>query len=517
MLVCQVFQNCNKQIPGLIHPVLFANASSKCSQEFKIKTECMDKDVGAVLSYSCSDQVNQTNEGCKDILRISACQGEIQTCNHCKYSSVGVDINTLCVNKTGPLIVFFDRRCENLPNQLTIWHEIHVFLDEQLESSAHLSTHFFTTSSSSPSTSEQYTSFSTTDNILTKSDMNNQEKRTFEIIGLAVGISASVAVIIIIACVLIFLRKKKRSSKKQCTQISSNGQDYIGNQNIAMPWPGDSEYNDLKVRRESHKYGELKFVSEATGDSCYDVIDANEHTRETKVFSDEHGTFQNDSSSRSCQEYAMLDPSEKWKTESNKSSDRDTACDDYTVLEAEEARINHPAYPPSDQFDKSLNTYQTKNNEKKLEVTSSHNATREDYTVLDPELTGFNRMNHTGNNKLLEKRAIFDPTIREMDHNTTHPLKEDTKYYELAKPIDEDGKEITCHKYDGDYGFSQDSDYNQLKAEHPKYSEEHVYNHTVDDVYDTTSHNKKCTTPDNTYDYFSGDKTDDDYNIPMKM
>lgn len=300
------------------------------------------------------------------------------------------------------------------------------------------------------------------------------------------------------------------SSKKESPQTSSNGQDYIGNQNIAMPWPGYSpEYTDMKVQRESHKYGELKSANEATGDSYYDVIDANEHAREIKVFSVEQVIFQNESSSIPCQDYAMLDPNEKWNTEPNTSPYRDTGCDDYTVLEAEEANDNHPVNPPSDQLDKSPRTHQTKNIETKMEGKSTNNAKRDNYIVLDPKLTGFNRMNDTGNDE-------FDPRIRDMEHDTTHPVKENTNCYELAKPVLEDGKENTCHKYDGDYGSCQDSDY-QINGGHPTYSEEHVYNHTVDDVYDTTSHNKKSTVPDNTYDYFSGNQTDDDYNIPMKM
>ncbi|CAG2218855.1 unnamed protein product [Mytilus edulis] len=131
-----------------------------------------------------------------------------------------------------------------------------------------------------------------------------------------------------------------RSSKKESTQTSTNIQDYIGHQNVAMPWSGDSsEYTDMKVRQESHKYGELKSVNAATGDSCYDVIDANEHPRKTEIFSVKQGIFQNDSSSIACQEYAMLDPSEKWKTESDTTTYHEIACDDYTVLEAEEGKV----------------------------------------------------------------------------------------------------------------------------------------------------------------------------------
>ncbi|XP_063447543.1 uncharacterized protein LOC134727085 [Mytilus trossulus] len=341
------------------------------------------------------------------------------------------------------------------------------------KSSTHLPTQFFTASPSSSSKTEQQLSFSKT--------------------GLAVGISVAIAVIIVVACVLIILRKQKSSPKKESTQTPTNNHDYVGTQNIAMPRSEDSsEFNDLKLRREPHKYGELQSKSKPTGDTCYDCIDANEHARETNVLSVEGLP------SRSCQEYAMLDPSEKWNTESNTSPYRDTGCDDYTVLGAEKAITNHAAYPPS-------NHLKYKNNE----VKSSNNAKRDNYVVLDPKLTGFNRMKDTGNDN-------FDPNPRDIVHGSTHPLKENTNCYELAKPVLNDGKENTCHKYDGDYGSCQDSDY-QLNAGHPTYSEEHVYNHTVDDVYDSTSHNKKSTVPDNTYDYFSGNQTDDDYNLPMKI
>ncbi|XP_076073859.1 uncharacterized protein LOC143045312 isoform X2 [Mytilus galloprovincialis] len=380
--------------------------------------------------------------------------------------------------------------------------------DERLSSkpSTHLTTPIFTASPRSSPTTEQQEIFSTTDaqsslksttylptQFFTPSPSSSsktEQQVSFSKTGLAVGISVTIAVIIVISCMLIILRKRKSSSKKQSTQSSTNDKDYIGTQNVAMPRSGDSpEYNDLKVRRETHKYGELQYISKPKDGTCYDYIDANEHARGTKVSSVEQGI---------CQEYSMLDPSEKWNTESNTSSYHHAACNDYTVLETEKAITNHVAYPPSVHL-------KYKNNE----VKSANNAKRDNYIVLDPKVTGFNRMNDTGNDK-------FDPNPRDMVHDTTHPVKENTNCYELAKPVLKDGKEKTCHKYDGDYGSCQDSDY-QLNAGHPTYSEEHVYNHTVDDVYDSTSHNKKSAVPDNTYDYFSGNQTDDDYNIPMKM
>lgn len=53
LLMCQVFQNCYNTLSGEIVPVLLGEGSSKCSEEPKIQTSCINNGNGAELSYLC--------------------------------------------------------------------------------------------------------------------------------------------------------------------------------------------------------------------------------------------------------------------------------------------------------------------------------------------------------------------------------------------------------------------------------------------------------------------------------
>ncbi|CAG2218854.1 unnamed protein product [Mytilus edulis] len=197
---------------------------------FKISFKIRDINLSSALeadwilnfNEAGSDQNEQTDEGCKDTLRISMCKeaSRDNECDDCANSNGGIDIDTSCFNGPVPLTEYFkfDKQCQKMQDQLTVLHDIYdeqlslefsspfftQFLttsstsppitekqvtfsttDEQLslEFSSPFFTQFLTTSSTSPPITEKQVTFSTTDNILTKSDMNNQDTRSSEIIG----------------------------------------------------------------------------------------------------------------------------------------------------------------------------------------------------------------------------------------------------------------------------------------------------------------------------------------------
>ncbi|CAG2242737.1 unnamed protein product [Mytilus edulis] len=107
--------------------------------------------------------------------------------------------------------------------------------------------------------------------------------------------------------------------------------------------------------------------------------------------------------------------------------------------------------------------------------------TADSYMVLDPTQTGFNR-------QIL----------------STTPVG-----YEFAKPVrDTENKIIEDDQYaisDGVYDHSGNNCH--------KESENNIYNHTVDTIYDSGSHKRNEEEKEDTYDHFFGQTTEDDYDI----
>ncbi|CAC5389527.1 unnamed protein product [Mytilus coruscus] len=108
----------------------------------------------------------------------------------------------------------------------------------------------------------------------------------------------------------------------------------------------------------------------------------------------------------------------------------------------------------------------------------------ENYMVLDPNETGFDRSN----------------------------ISDKNQPYELAKPISD--------KYTDDendrYAVSQEGTYDYSGSNRRTELEDNIYNHAVDDVYDSGSHKRTNEGKDDTYDHFFGQKTEDDYDISRK-
>ncbi|CAC5361486.1 unnamed protein product [Mytilus coruscus] len=121
---------------------------------------------------------------------------------------------------------------------------------------------------------------------------------------------------------------------------------------------------------------------------------------------------------------------------------------------------------------------------------SNSKFTGNNYLVLDPNETGFNRS--------------------EGSKNTNWS-------YELAKPIHH-GNRIKVDegksKYPVEvYASSEEGMYDSSHGNRHKESERNVYSHTIDNVYDSTSHTRNNDETEDSYDHFNGKKTEDDYEI----
>lgn len=142
----------------------------------------------------------------------------------------------------------------------------------------------------------------------------------------------------------------------------------------------------------------------------------------------------------------------------------------------------------------------------------SHN----EYAFVDPtekvkSTFNFEFDNNTGNNYF-----VLDPNETEFNRLEGHPNT--TTSYELANPIEDSGDRIykTGTEINSDtnlYARSDDGVYDSAQRNHYKEAENNVYSRTVDNVYDSSGHTRQNAETDDNYDHFTGNKTQDDYDI----
>ncbi|VDI03900.1 Hypothetical predicted protein [Mytilus galloprovincialis] len=122
-------------------------------------------------------------------------------------------------------------------------------------------------------------------------------------------------------------------------------------------------------------------------------------------------------------------------------------------------------------------------------ITNSH-FTDNNYVVLDPNETGFNRSE--GPEKMNGSYELAQP-IHHIDHSKDSKWKRKTS---------NDG-----------YAHSVEGMYDSSNGNRHKESESNIYSRAVDNVYDSSCHTRKNGETDDNYDHFTGKKTDDDYDI----
>lgn len=104
------------------------------------------------------------------------------------------------------------------------------------------------------------------------------------------------------------------------------------------------------------------------------------------------------------------------------------------------------------------------------------------YMVLDPNETGFNR----------------------------HICSNTPVGYEFAKPVEDTKNKIGD---DDQYVVLDEGVYDHSGSSRHKESDDTIYNHAVDNVYESGSHKRNNVGREDTYDHFFEQKTEDDYDI----
>lgn len=241
-------------------------------------------------------------------------------------------------------------------------------------------------------------------------------------IGIAVGISIGTLFIICIIAVVLIMHRKRTNQKKDIVKQSrnhENGNEYIGDQDIALPQIANStEYCELNTRYNSHKYTDVKHVPLTPPETTYDYIDDLDRKRLS-------------SSSDVLRKTSTFDPDTHLNVNKTNTHYSDG---NYTIL-----------VPNGECTD--------------LLARAEPSLSGEDYAVLDPNETGFNRsgISVTQTNTLY---AVLDPAV------TGYDLSHVENGYELAKAvtteIENNGSEQSSENnsaYVGTFGQNE-NDYN---------------------------------------------------------
>ncbi|CAC5389524.1 unnamed protein product [Mytilus coruscus] len=126
----------------------------------------------------------------------------------------------------------------------------------------------------------------------------------------------------------------------------------------------------------------------------------------------------------------------------------------------------------------------------------------DEYAIVDPKAKTSVYHSKEDKIKATENYVVLDPN--ETGFDRSH-FPDKNQPYELAKPVSDKYTDAEYDRYavspEGTYDFSGSNRRNEL--------EDNIYNHAVDDVYDSGSYMRTNEGKDDTYDYFFGQKTED--------
>lgn len=232
-----------------------------------------------------------------------------------------------------------------------------------------------------------------------------------------------------------------------------------------------SEHSDLHTRYDSHKYQDLQSVSQSENVISYDYIDINEHERKLRENSDVLASH----------EYLELY----------------TGSGQFASLTRKSDKINKTGLKIKDDTNNVSHDI-TETGSDRLKITSNHGINDASYVILDPNDTGFDRSKNPIDAHS-NSYTVLDPSVTGYCRTKNSTIE--VNDYELAKPID--GETNDDIYLDGNY-VSPSNNYDKMNAARITGSNENVYNHVSDTVYDTTNGDHRINATDITYDHLLG-------------
>ncbi|CAC5419477.1 unnamed protein product [Mytilus coruscus] len=266
---------------------------------------------------------------------------------------------------------------------------------------------------------------------------------TGTVVGIVVGSVLFLCIVFVGICIgrrFVFCTKSKEKFRN-----NPETNDYIGNLDIALP---------QAVTPARHVQ--------------YEYLNAQSRNRSTHKYSSTNIHLQNIDD--------KYDYAKNIVTNSSKTSDDKTSTPTYVVLQDDSYKRNSEA---------NSDEYAVVDPTAELSFKQTPKATTqgpENYMILDPNQTGFNR----------SKFPNADQA------------------YELAKPIHD-----TKDQKNDLYALSPEGNYDNAGITSHHKDQDTIYNHAVDNVYDSASRGLNIARTEDTYDHFFGQETEDEYNISM--
>ncbi|XP_052069368.1 uncharacterized protein LOC127708513 [Mytilus californianus] len=279
------------------------------------------------------------------------------------------------------------------------------------------------------------------------SKMSGQTSKDTTDTGTVIGIVVGSVLFLCIVFVGICIRRRSVFCTKSKEKFRNNPEtnDYIGNQDIALPQAVSParhlQYEDLNAQsgnRSTHKYSSTNIHLQNIDDK--------------------------------------FDYAKNIVTKSSKTSNDKTSTPTYVVLQDDSYKCNSEA---------NSDEYAVVDPTAELSFKQTPKATTqgpENYMILDPNQTGFNR----------SKFPNADQA------------------YELAKPIHD-----TKDQKNDLYVLSPEGTYDHSGITRHHKDQDTIYNHAVDNVYDSANRGLNIARTEDTYDHFFGQETEDEYNISM--
>lgn len=266
-----------------------------------------------------------------------------------------------------------------------------------------------------------------------------------------------------------------------------------------------AEYTDLNIHGNDNNYLEINSIATIARDLPYDYIDIpDENCRpEDKVTTSGNSDYASyDIGGNQCNMNNVI--SDSVHTEFNQPSSNTTVniitegLHDYAVLDPE------------------ITGYKRTMDEDNTYSPTYENATP--YAILDPTDTGVNIFK-ASNVKSTEAYAILDPRVTGFDRLK---VKESaTDIYELAKPLTdyeaEETKILVEQTSTNQCNRSKVGDYNSVDVRCKNNKSEHIYDRSIDAVYDTANYKRQAIETNTTYDHIVPKKCGGDYDHVIRF
>ncbi|XP_071130598.1 uncharacterized protein [Mytilus edulis] len=292
--------------------------------------------------------------------------------------------------------------------------------------------------------------------------------------GIVVGVVLFfVALSVIFVIAFIYFRRTRYAEKKGHSIVANEDSqsDYTGHQNKAFSPDVDvttqTDYCEIRTSKHNDQYHDIT-------DTFSPSINTTNDDEYSEIANVVNPPNSNPNLSKNYQhQYISLDPNATGFDRSNQKTNLHNESKNNHNLDEKTSFMGGDDYAILDPND--LN--ESKNTTAKVLPLS------ENYVVLDPSETGFNRQENT------------DTVCN----------------YELATPIN------PTMTSEDPYDVSKDETYDTSSNSRHKEKENNIYSHMVDNVYDTAGNQRKKEDNDGTYDHFFGQQSEDDYDISKPL